>query len=156
MTLTRWNRPELGWPLGRLSELHREIDRLFQSPLASLVEDGTLQPFRSGWCPALDVYEDANHLYVRAELPGMKKEQIELSLQEGMLTLAGERSQEQSQSDAEIYRSERLMGRFHRTLTLPVPVEADKVKATYQDGILTVTMPKAEAAKPKQIQVKSS
>jgi len=156
MTLARWNQSELGWPLERLSELHREIDRLFQSPFSSLVGQGSLQPFRSGWCPAMDVYEDSDALYVQAELPGMKKEQIELSLQDGMLTLAGERKLDAPEQGTETYRSERLMGRFHRTLALHVPVEADKVKATYQDGILTVTLPKAETAKPRQIQVNLS
>jgi len=156
MTLARWSQPELGWPLERLSELQQEIDRLFRTPFSGLVGQGSLQPFRSGWCPAMDLYEDADALYVQAELPGMKKDQIELSLQDGMLTLSGERKLEEPGDGVEIYRSERFSGRFHRTLALHVPVEVDKVKATYQDGILAVTLPKAEVAKPRQIQVKLS
>jgi HSP20 family protein len=99
------------------------------------------------------VYEDADNLYVRAELPGMKKEEVELSLHDGSLSLSGERKSEEKFKDAEVYRAERFFGRFQRTVTLPTPVAADKVKAQYKDGILTVTLPKAEEAKPKHIDV---
>ena len=155
MALIRWQRPETGrWdPLNHLSTLRSEIDRLFESPFAGFSEG--LQPFMSGWSPALDVREDKDNFFVRAEIPGMKKEAIEISLHEGVLTLSGERKEEKTHENAEIHRSERFVGRFQRTLTLPAHVDAEKVKATYQDGILTVTLPKAETAKPKQIQVKS-
>jgi len=155
MALIRWQRPEAGrWdPLTHLSTLRNEIDRLFESPFAGWSEG--LQPFMSGWSPALDLHEDKDNSFVRAELPGMKKEDIEISLHEGVLTLSGERKEEKKQDGAEIHRSERFVGRFQRTLTLPSPVDVDKVKATYEEGILTVTLPKSEAAKPKQIQVKT-
>src|SRR4051794_18870457 len=155
MALLRWQRPETArWaPLQHLSTLRDEIDRFFESPLPSL-EEG-MQPFMSGWSPALDVYEDKDNVFVKAELPGMKKEAIEISLQDGVLTLSGERKSEKEQHEGEIHRSERFVGRFQRTLTLHASVDVEKVKATYQDGILTVTLPKAETAKPKQIQVKS-
>jgi len=90
---------------------------------------------------------------VKAELPGMKKEEIEISLHDGVLSLSGERKAQDKYEEADTCRSERFLGRFHRTFELPAPVEADKVKATYQDGILTVTLPKSEEAKPKQIEV---
>jgi len=109
----------------------------------------------SGWSPALDLHEDTDNFFVSAELPGMKKEEIEISLQDGVLTLSGERKHEKTENTTEIHRSERFVGRFQRTLTLPAAVDADKVKASYQEGILNVTLPKAETAKPKQIQVKS-
>ena len=150
MTLTRWQRPN--WDSARqLSSLRDEIDRLFESPL-SWFENGS-QPFRSGWLPAVDVYEDKDHVFVRAELPGMKKDEIDISLHEGVLTLSGERKLEKDYEKAEGHRVERFVGRFQRSITLPSPVDAGKVRATYKDGILAVTLPKAEEAKPKQISV---
>jgi len=152
MNLTRWQRPELSvWPgFGRLSTLRDEIDRLFEAPLAELARSSHLL---SGWTPALDLHEDKDHLTVTIEVPGMKKEDINLSLHDGALSISGERKSEQKFEDAEVYRSERFVGRFQRTITLPAPVEADKAKAQYKDGVLTVILPKAEEAKPKQINV---
>ena len=154
-SLIRWQRPGFAtWPgFGRLSDLRDEIDRLFDAPLGELAHTSQLL---SGWTPALDMHEDKDNLYVRAELPGMKKEDIDLSLHDGCLSISGERKTEQKHEDAEIYRAERFFGRFQRTVTLPTPVAADKVKAQYQDGVLSVTLPKAEEAKPKHIDVKTS
>jgi HSP20 family protein len=154
-SLTRWQRPEwTPWgALGRLTDLRDEIDRLFENPLA---EFGRTSPLFSGWAPALDIHEDKDNVYVRAELPGMKKEDIDLSLHGGTLSISGERKSEEKSKDAEVYRSERFFGRFQRTVTLPSPVAVDQVKAQYKDGILTVTLPKSEEAKPKQIEVKTS
>ncbi len=151
--LTRWQRPELAvWPgFGRLSNLREEIDRLFEAPLAELTRTSQLL---SGWTPALDLYEDKDNFYVKAELPGMKREEIEVALHEGTLSISGERRGESKQQDAEIYRSERFFGRFQRSVSLSAPVAVDKVKAHYQDGVLAVTLPKTEEAKPKQIDVK--
>lgn len=151
-SLTRWQRPHLAtWPgFGQLTSLRDEIDRLFDAPLAELARTSQLL---SGWTPALDMYEDKDNVYVRAELPGMKKEDIDVSLHNGSLSISGERKNQEEFKDAEVYRSERFVGRFQRTVTLPTPVAADKIKAQYKDGILSVTLPKAEEAKPKQIDV---
>jgi HSP20 family protein len=153
MTIARWQRPELSYwsPFRHLSSLREEIDRLFDSPLSDMTRSA--QQFLNGWMPAVDLYEDKENLYVKAELPGMKKEDIEISIHDGALTLAGERRESGNHSKAEIYRSERFLGRFQRTLTLPVAVNVEKVKANYKDGILTAVLPKAEEAKPKQIEV---
>jgi HSP20 family protein len=150
--LIRWQRPELAnWAgFGRLTDLRDEIDRLFDSPLTELAHTTQLL---SGWTPALDMFEDKDNLYVRAELPGMKKEEIDLSLHDGSLSISGERKQESKVEDAEVYRAERFFGRFQRTVTLPTPVAVEKVKAQYKDGILTITLPKTEEAKPKHIDV---
>ena len=107
----------------------------------------------SGWTPVLDVYEDKDNLFVKVELPGMKREEIEVSLHEGSLSISGERRSEQKHQDAEVYRAERFFGRFQRTVTLPVPVAVDKIQAQYKDGVLTITLPKTEEAKPKRIEV---
>jgi HSP20 family protein len=151
-SLTRWQRPELStWAgFGRLTDLRDEIGRLFEAPLTEWARSAQLL---SGWTPALDMYENKDNLYVRLELPGMKKEDIELSLHEGSLSIAGERKGEENAKDSEVYRAERFFGRFQRTVNLPVAVAVEKVKAQYADGILTVTLPKAEEAKPKHIDV---
>jgi HSP20 family protein len=152
-SLVRWHRPEQSvWPtFGNLTNLRDEIDRLFDLPLAELTRTSRVL---SGWTPALDVYEDKDHLYVRVEVPGMQKENIGLSLHDGSLSISGERKMEDQFKGAEVCREERFIGRFQRTVNLPVAVAADQVKAQYKDGILTVTLPKAEEAKPKHIDVK--
>ena len=159
MNLMKWQRPRF-WslsPLNRVANFRDEVDNLFNLAFGRLNGlTGEADPhsqFLEGWFPAVDVYEDKDNLQVRAELPGMKKEDIEISLHEGFLTLSGERKGQEKQEGAETYRSERWLGRFHRTISLPYSVVADKIKATYADGILTVTLPKAEEAKPKQIPV---
>ncbi len=151
-SLTRWQRPQMAmWPgFGRLTDLRDEIDRLFEAPLSELAHTSQIL---SGWTPALDVYEDKDNVYVRVELPGMKKEDIELSLHNGSLSVSGERKSDDAFKNAEVYREERFFGRFQRTVTLPTPVQSDKVKAQYKDGILTVSLPKAEEAKPKHIEL---
>ena len=153
--LTRWQKPAVAnWPaFGRLTDLRDEIDRLFEAPLAEFARSSRLL---SGWTPELDVYEDKDSVFVKAELPGMKREEIELSLHDNTLSISGERKAESKHQDAEVYRSERFVGRFQRTISLPSPVASDKVKAQYKDGILTVTLPKTEESKPKQINVSVS
>jgi len=136
--------------LEQLTRLRDEMDRLFTSPLSELPRGGQ---FFNQWAPALDLYEDKDNVFVKAELPGMKKEEIDVSLHDNALTISGERKFEQKQEDAENYRSERFFGRFSRSVTLPIIVEGDKVEAAYKDGILTITLPKSEKAKPKQIEV---
>ena len=152
MKLTRWQSPvAASWPsMSRLTDLRDEIDRLFDVPLAGLTQTS---PWMSGWTPALDVYEDKDHFTVKAEVPGMKKEDIEVSLHEGTLTVSGERKEEAASKESGLYRSERYFGRFQRAVDLPASVVGDKVKAEYRDGILTITLPKAEEAKPRQINV---
>jgi HSP20 family protein len=136
--------------LGGLSTLRNEIDRLFEAPLSELARTSH---FLSGTAPALDVYEDKDNFVVKAELPGMKKEDIDVSLHDGSLSISGERKSEEKWENAEVYRAERFFGRFQRTVALPSSVDAAKIKAQYKDGVLTVTLPKAEEAKPKQIDV---
>jgi HSP20 family protein len=155
MNVIRWQRPVMTpWSsFGRLSDLRDEIDRLFDAPLSELARTSNLL---SGWTPALDVYEQKDSFVIKAELPGMKKEDITVSLHDGSLSISGERKNETKHEEAEVYRAERFFGRFQRTVTLPAPVAPDKVKAQYKDGILTVTLPKTEEAKPKQIDVSVS
>jgi HSP20 family protein len=153
MNIVKWQRPAFSnWPsFGRISDLSAELDRLFEAPLAGLTR--TSQLLNAAWTPALDVHEDKDNYVVKAELPGMKKEDIEVSLNDGALTISGERKSETRNNDAAVYRSERFFGRFQRTVGLPTTVAADKIQAAYKDGVLTVTLPKAEEAKPRKIDV---
>ena len=152
--IRRQNADLWNWsPVEQLSTLREEINRLFDSPFGELTRRTDLF---NGWTPALDLYEDTDNLIVKAELPGMKREEIDISVHDGTLTISGERRYEEKNQDAEPYRSERFFGRFHRTLALPKPVQSDKATANYKDGILTVILPKTEEAKPKQIQVNVS
>lgn len=152
MNIIKWQRaPAAQWPtFSRLYDLRDEIDRLFDSPLSELTRTSQLL---SGYTPALDVYEEKENFVVKAELPGMKKEEIEVSFHDGSLSISGERKSESKHEEAEVYRAERFFGRFQRTVTLPAPVAVDKVKAAYKDGVLTITLPKTEEAKPKHIDV---
>jgi HSP20 family protein len=140
MNLLRWQIPAL----------RNEIDRLFEVPLTELARTSH---FLSDSSPALDIHEDKENLVVTVELPGMKKENIDVSLHDGCLSISGERKSEEKLEKAEVYRSERFFGRFQRTVSLPAPVNAAQIRAQYKDGVLTVTLPKAEEAKPKQIDV---
>lgn len=152
-TLSRYQDPELTtWsPFNRLTSLRDEIERLFD--LSGLSRDvGSF----SGWTPSLDVYQDKDSVYVKAELPGMRKEDIDISLHDGMLTISGERKREEKTQEGDTFRTERFFGRFHRSVVLPTSVETDKVEASYKDGILSITLPKAEEAKPKHIEVNVS
>lgn len=155
MKLIRYQEPELStWtPFNRLSTLRDEMNRIFDLSLPGFTRDTGLF---SGWSPSLDVYQDKDSLYVKCELPGMKKEDIEITLHDGILSLSGERKHEEKHEEGESFRSERFFGKFHRSVTLPTSVDAGKVSASYKDGILTVTLPKTEEAKPKQIEVRVS
>jgi HSP20 family protein len=136
--------------LDRWSNLRDELDSLFALPFwSNFQRQGQLF---SGWSPALDIYQNNDNVIARVELPGMRKEDIEISLHDGMLTISGERKAESNEGD-KAERSERYVGKFRRSISLPTLVDANKVTASYRDGILTVTLPKAEEAKPKQIQV---
>jgi HSP20 family protein len=136
-----------------LTELQDEMDQLFGTAFG---EAGRSPSLFGGWTPAIELIEQKDNVVVKAELPGMKKEDIEVTLHEGTLNIAGERKSEQKVEEGGVYRSERFFGRFQRGITLPAPVAGDKVKAEYKDGILTVTLPKTEEAKPKQIDVNFS
>jgi HSP20 family protein len=151
MNLIRYQAPDLSaWPtLDRWSNLRDELNSLFDLPFGTLNRPGQLF---SGWSPALDLYQNNDNFVAVVELPGMRKEEIEISLHDGSLIIAGERKSSSLNGD-KAERTERYVGSFRRSISLPAPVDAEKVNATYRDGILIVTMPKAEEAKPKRISV---
>jgi HSP20 family protein len=137
-------RPRLDMPLTRLRD---EIDRMFEQP------DFAVSDLFGGWTPAVDVLKDKDKLTVKAELPGFKREYLNVSLHENNLIISGERRCEDEQKQGEFYRCERYYGKFHRSVSLPATVDTAKIDAKYRDGVLTVTLPKSEKAKGKQIEV---
>ena len=152
MNLIRYQAPDSApWStLDRWSSLRDELNSFFGMPFWSSF--GRTGQLFTGWSPALDLYESGDHFVAVVELPGMRKEDIDISLHGGTLTISGERKRESTNGET-AQRSERYVGTFRRSIALPTRVDATKVSATYQEGILKVTLPKAEEAKPKQIQV---
>jgi HSP20 family protein len=140
-----------GWP--ELSRIRSEINRIFEDPF-SMAWPST--SFYEGWAPPVDIYEDKDKYIVKAEVPGMRKEDLNVTLDGNTLSISGERKAEEEKREGESYRAERFFGRFQRSVTLPMAVAEDKIQATYKDGVLSIQVPKSEEAKPKQIQVKTS
>ena len=148
MNIIRYQAPELA--SNRWSTLRDELDSFFELPIWSNL--GRAGQLFTGWSPALDLYQNTDNIVAVVELPGMRKEDIEISLHDGTLTIGGERKREGG-ANGKAERTERYLGTFRRSVTLPTRVDASKVNAAYRDGILTVTLPKAEEVRPKQIQV---
>lgn len=151
MKLIRYQSPE--WAVWPAVDRFSDLETLFDLPSLGNFEDGA-----QSFTPALDLYQNSDHVVAVVELPGMKKEAIEISLHEGTLTISGERKHESVNGNGDAQKPEhreRFFGKFRRTITLPERIDAGKVSANYRDGILTVTLPKAEEAKPKQIQVEA-
>jgi len=141
MAIVRWE------PARELASM--EIDRLNQ-----MFSEFYGQAFSRAWVPAVDIYEtDAHEVVLKAELPDMKREDINLTFENGVLTLKGERKFEQEAKKENYQRVERHHGTFTRSFTLPNTVDAARISAAYKDGVLTIRLPQREEAKPKQIAV---
>jgi len=139
--LIRWD------PFRELTTLRGRMNWLFDEVFST--EEGPVQ----GWWPSADVREDESEFVVTAELPGLKSEDLHLHLQNGHLVLSGERKFAHEDQRDHYHRIERSYGRFSRTFAVPSTVNRDEVRAEYRDGVLTVHLPKSEAAKPKEIAV---
>ena len=109
----------------------------------------------SAWSPAVDIVQESDRYLVKVDLPGMKKEEIEITLNGDTLTISGEKKNAKETKDDSYYRSERYYGKFSRSLVLPSTVDANKIEAAYKDGVLSVTLPRSEEARPKQIKIQS-
>lgn len=123
--------------------------RLFQDSLSRLFSEPASRP----WSPAVDIYETENELVLKADLPEVDPKNVAIQLENGTLTLKGERKFEEQKNGKGFHRIERSYGSFVRAFSLPETVDGDKVKADYKNGVLTVTLPKKEVAKPKTINV---
>ncbi len=124
------------------------INRIFDV-LGSLNGDST----EATWVPPVDIFEDAEGLRIIAEVPGVKPEDVKISLENNVLTIRGSKQQVAEERTERVHRYERTYGTFERSFTLPATVDASNIKASYEHGVLTVTLPKAEKAKPRQIAV---
>lgn len=139
-------------PFGDMLSLREEIDDLFSDFFRRVPSEGF--PREGLWYPAIDIEETEDAFKLSAELPGMKKEDIKISFSDGRLTMEGERKFEKEEKNKTFHRIERSYGKFKRIISMPREVEADKAKASYEQGILTITLPKSEQAKPKEIGIK--
>ncbi len=142
--LTRWE------PMREMMTLREAMDRLF--------DDAFTRPFGhdgSAALPAIDMYQTTDDVIVKASLPGLKAEDVQITVHADTLTLRGEFKQEEERKDATWHMHEHRSGAFERSLMLPTDVQSDKAKAEFEDGILTITLPKAEAVKPRTITIKA-
>jgi len=142
--LTKWER-----------DMERMMDDFFDRRMRSWWPERWLktEEFMAS-APALDIYEDKDDIVIKAELPGLEKDDVEVNMMDHTLTIKGEKKKEAEVKEENYYRSERSYGSFARTLQLPTDVQADKVKASFKNGVLEVRLPKTEEAKTKAIKVK--
>jgi HSP20 family protein len=146
MDLIRWN------PLNEMVSLRERLNRLFddsQFPTDWSKEDAAM----GIWSPAVDLFEKNDHLVIKAELPGIEKKDISVHMKDGVLTLKGERKHENEVQDGNFYRREMSYGKFQRSFRLPGDVDPEKITAQFENGLLTIEVPKPEQHKPKQIAV---
>lgn len=139
-------------PVRELLALQERMNRLIDSTLSRTRSDTELSA-TGAWSPAVDLFEADEHLILKAELPEVDQDDIELSIDDDRVTLRGERRFKEAISEKQFLRMERSYGRFHRTLDLPTAVDADAVKAEFKKGILTVVMPKRVSEKTRQIPI---
>jgi len=150
MAIVRFN------PVRDLLDVEREFNRMFSnlgSRFGIAKKDGDEEYENAVWMPLTDIYEDKDNYKIKADLPGIKKNDVKISFSNGELSISGERAQEQETKDAKCHRVERTFGRYYRSFTLPKEIKEDKIKAEFKDGQLTVTIPKADEVKPKEIEI---
>jgi HSP20 family protein len=145
MALVRWE------PAREVDSLQSEVNRVFDAFFGTA--GGGNRTRR--WVPAMDLVETADHLVLKADLPGMSRDDVEIEIKDGVLTVAGERRTDHEEKSEGFYRVERAFGRFSRSLTLPDGVDADSVAAEFEDGVLDVRIPKPEQRKPHRVAIGS-
>jgi HSP20 family protein len=144
MTIVRWN------PIREMASMQNAIDRIFDETWRSV------RPSFTGDALALDVHENENHYTVITALPGLKPEQISVSLHDGVLTISGEMEQTRTEENVRVLLQERAYGKFSRSVRLPQAIDGENVQASYDNGVLTLTLPKTPEAKPRQIPVRTT
>jgi HSP20 family protein len=148
MAIVRWE------PFRNLVNSQGEFDRFFREAFSPLVGQGEVST--RTWAPAVDIYENGDNLVLKAELPGVNPDDVEIRVEDNTLYLKGERKFDNEVKEQNYHRVERTYGTFTRTFSLPNSIDSDKVAANYKDGVLTLTMPKKEEAKPKTIKINVS
>jgi HSP20 family protein len=150
MALIRWE------PAAELNTIQNEMNRLFNNlfDAAPTGRNGSGSSASRRWIPAMDLVETADHYVLRADLPGLSDEDVNVQLEDNVLTISGERKTEQHSEQEGYYRLERAFGGFSRSLTLPDGIDPDSVQAQFDRGVLEITIPKPEQKKPRQVQIK--
>ena len=147
MTLVRWD------PFRELEEVSDRLNRMFARPAAART-NGKETMIVADWAPSVDISETDGEYQIKAEIPDVKKEDVKVTLEDGVLTIQGERKHEKEEKGKKFHRIERSYGSFVRTFSLPDVIDEEKVKAEFKDGVLNLHLPKSEKAKPKAIEVK--
>ncbi len=154
MTLVKFN------PVRDLLDVEREFSRMFNSlgNRFGITRRGDIDEEYDNavWMPLTDISEDNDNFYFKADLPGIKKEDVKISYADGAISISGERSQEKETKDKKFHRIERSYGKYYRSFNIPTEIKEDKIKAEFKDGQLTITIPKADEVKPKEIDIKVS
>ncbi len=147
MAIVRWD------PFRELGELQDRVNRVLGDFYGARGQDDVMR--RGAWIPPVDIYEGANHeMIIKAELPDVKREDIDIRVENNTLTLSGEKKFDEEVKEDQYHRVERVYGQFTRSFSLPSTIDTEKVNADYRNGVLTIKLPLREEAKPKQIQVK--
>ena len=147
MNLVKWD------PFRELEEVSNRLNRIFGQSLARS-ESGQNMLAVADWAPSVDISETDSEYLIKGEIPGVRKEDVKVTIQDGMLTIQGERKQEKEEKGKKFHRVERYYGSFTRSFTLPESVDEAKIKANFKDGMLNLQVPKTEKSKPKAIEVK--
>ncbi|MDI6801589.1 MAG: Hsp20/alpha crystallin family protein [Thermodesulfovibrionales bacterium] len=151
MSIVKWS------PLKELEEMRRDMDRLFEDFFAPVSRRRRwIRPEAGVVVPNVEMYDRKNDIVLKAELPGISKEDIDLTITKDSLTLKGEIRKEEEVKEEDYYAAERSYGSFTRTIAMPVEVDAGKAKASFKNGVLEIVLPKKEEAKPKEIKIEVS
>jgi len=151
-SMVPWRRRDVSTlPETMMGDLRREMDRLFEGFLGEPRSMPAI--FGEHFTPAFDVSETENEIIVKAELPGVDPKVVDVSLAGNVLTIKGEKKEERESHNENMHRLERTFGSFARSFTLPCDVQADKIQATYEHGVLDLRLPKSESSKPRKIQI---
>jgi HSP20 family protein len=137
-------------PSNELRRLQREIDSVFQNMYPA---DGDREAPATGWTPRVDLSETEDAYHIHLDLPGVDKDDVDINLQDGTLTIRGERKEQAREEGTNTVRVERSFGQFFRSFTLPQTIKQDDIRATYDNGVLAVEVPKAEETKPRRIEI---
>ena len=147
MTIARWN------PARDLLNISDEMNRLVSSVLGN-EDTRETSLYRGNWNPAVDISEDKDNFYLHVDLPGLTREDVKVRYDEGTLTITGEKKSTREEQNINYHRVERATGKFERSFRITSRILADKIAADFRSGVLSITLPKAEEAKPREIEVK--
>jgi HSP20 family protein len=145
--MIRWS------PYRNLLHVNREMENLFEDFFGTARRGNEEKALTATWAPDVDLSENKEGYTLRAEVPGVSKEEVKVTLTDDVLTVSGEKKYEKEVKEESFHRSERAYGVFSRSFKLPGSIQADKIKAEYRDGVLTLSIPKAESLKPKEITI---